>query len=176
MPALPPIPEKIMLEYNFRHAKPSVSQDLKIPQRYKRKSSLFQNTKIERLIDPYSNILHDLGKLHRRYQKSTAADKKTDQDSSSDQGSSSEDEIVRKSEENPILRSHVEMVKKLKSKRDGPEKHVKEPERYLPESMFSQKSKFVVDYHVCYFVNVRKNLNKAQYLKRNIMKFQCQIR
>jgi hypothetical protein len=150
MPILPPIPEKLMLEYNFRHSERGPTQDSKIPQRYRRKNSLFQKPKIEITEDPYQNILHDLGKLHRKYRKSLGAERKKRYQDSSDSnlGSGSEDEIIQKLEENPILRSHVEMVKKLKSKKEEREVLPKAPERYLPNSMFSQKSQFVVDFPV----------------------------
>lgn len=139
-----------MLEYNFRHSGPEPAQNSKVPQRYRRKNSLYQKPKIEITQDPYQDILHDLGKLHRKYRKSLDAERRKIHQDSSDSNleSASEDEIIQKSEENPILRSHVEMVKKLKSRKEEQKVPTKDPERYLPNSMFSRKSNFVVDYPV----------------------------
>jgi hypothetical protein len=162
MPVLPPIPAQIMLEYNFRHNKrASTAQDSKIPQRYKRRSSIFQNMQINRTSeDPYSNILHDLGKLHRNYQKSV--DRKRYQDSDSSQDSGSGEDFFRDKEENPILQSHIEMVKKLKSKKGERELPSKAPERYLPNSMFARKPTFVIDFPVYFFINQRATRSKVK--------------
>ena len=149
MPALPPIPDKIMLDYNLRHNRSKSIQDSKIPQRYKRKSSIFQSQKKEKILDPYANILHDLGRIRKRNEKSSQRRRSKLNDSDSDNDNWSDlDQMDGNTVENPVLRAHVEMVKKLKSKKeDIPSKP---PERYLPKSMFASKSIFVVDNKVIF--------------------------
>ena len=177
MPVLPPIPAQIMLEYNFRHNKSeSTTQDSKKQSRFRRKTSLLWNMEIKRTSeDPYSNILHDLGKLHRNYQNSVeAANRKRYQDSDSNQDSGSEEDFFRDTEENPILQSHIEMVKKLKSEKGKRELRSKAPERYLPNSMFARKPTFVVDFPVYFFINQRATRSKPKnvfHLKGIILKF-----
>lgn len=165
MPVLAPIPEKLLSEYNHRRQIFIISPDPKIPQRYKRRSSLFQHNKIERIIDPYSSILQDLGKIQKKYYKADSERGKKNHDGDSDH---EHDELGGETDENPILRSHVEMVKKLKSKKEEQQIASKDPERYLPKSMFSSKKKFVVDVPVIVLINIREPQSKSILLRRNI--------
>ena len=153
MPDLTPIPQEIISDYTKRKNSTMPIPESKLPQRYKRKSSLFlghvMGTKSS---DPYANILNDLDKLKSKFDTSRKSKNKIIgelSDSENDSWSDLDEFVVSgKSDDNPILRSHVEMSRKLKVKKDILKEPSKPIKRYLPDSMFSAKNQFDLETNV----------------------------